>query len=175
MYGVYVALCFPCRSLAASVATRPSTWSLASMTCHRLSILLALATTVRINTPLLRVTAREPRVPGTLLGASFLKPQTPIVWALLDQVKIGATFCRLCSRAVVRPGSTLQYRQRTVLVPHNPTRRSSPPTPGQRTLTQNLCRFDGRCATACSTRNSPGKLMCRRERRPPLTGPHVQC
>ena len=49
MNGVYTALCLPCNSLAANVATRPSTWSWASMTCHRLSAPLALPTNVRMQ------------------------------------------------------------------------------------------------------------------------------
>src|SRR6476620_9831854 len=49
MYGVYTALFLPCSRRAARVATRPSTWPLASMTCHRLSTLFALGTNVRID------------------------------------------------------------------------------------------------------------------------------
>src|SRR6185503_8542376 len=49
MNGVYTALCLPCSSLEARVATLPSTLPLASMTCHRLSALFALAINVRMK------------------------------------------------------------------------------------------------------------------------------
>src|SRR5215212_1611463 len=49
MKGVYVGLCLPWSSRAASVAIRPSTCSSASITCQRESTLLALATNVRMT------------------------------------------------------------------------------------------------------------------------------